>query len=449
MTFVSTSRLLISASMAAVLILSACAKKEEILEGQRFDVRTPLNEAIPDAEITSEAAAVKENRALPIRLSKMTNKSSWPQRGGGVDHNPGHLSLASSLTRVWSADIGAGNSTRNQLSSEPVVAGGLIFTMDADTRVSAFSPAGAPVWTADLTPANDRSDDVSGGAIAFDSGVIYAGTGFGELVALNAKDGAVLWRQKLNAPVSAAPTIANGVVYVISRDNKAWAIKASDGRIVWQQQSTTVAAGILGGASPAIAGRYVILPFSSGEVVAAFSKNGLRVWSVAVSGSRRGEGRSNIADITGDPVVTGSRIYAANQAGRLTAMTRRDGERIWTATEGSLSPVVPMDNSVFLVSDHDQLIRLDARNGDVIWATELPRYGKAKKRRNAITHFGPLLAGGRLIVASSDGLLRSFDPVSGALLSSVDIPGGAASQPVIADNVLYVLSQKGQLHAFK
>ena len=113
------------------------------------------------------------------------------------------------------------------------------------------------------------------------------------------------------------------------------------------------------------------------------------------------------------------------------------------------NPVWPVDNSVFLVSDASQLVRLDARTGEVIWAIDLPLYRKEKTHRDSFAHYGPVLAGGRLIVASSDGEMRSYDPVNGDLLGSVSIPSGAASQPAIVDGVLYVLSQNGQLHAYR
>ena len=174
-------------------------------------------------------------------------------------------------------------------------------------------------------------------------------------------------------------------------------------------------------------------------MVAALTGNGLRVWSVAVSGSRRGQARSNISDISSDPVIAGNRIYAANQSGRIVAVDRQSGERLWTANEGSYSPVWPVGGSVFLVSDASQLVRLDARNGDTIWAVDLPLYKKEKTHRSSYAHYGPVLAGGRLIVASSDGSLRSFDPASGELLSEVSVPSGAASQPAIVNGVLYVL----------
>lgn len=433
-----------------VPLLFACSKKELILEGERFDVRTPLEQSFPsvDGTVNPDQSAVV-NRSVKIKLPKQINKSSWTHRNGGAGHSLGHLSLGRDLTRLWSVNIGSGNDRKHRLTSDPIVAAGKIFTLDAQSRVMAHTPIGAAVWVRDLTPASDKPGEASGGGLAYADGVVYATSGFGEVSALDASDGRLIWSHKLDAPVTSAPTVIKDRVYVVSRDNRAWALKTKNGRIDWQQQSTRADAGLVGGASPAAAGRSVILPFSSGEMISALTRNGLRVWSVAVSGSRRGQARSNLGDISSDPVVTKSRVYAANQSGRVTAVARRDGKRLWTANEGAYSPVWPVDNSVFLVSDAGQLVRLDARSGEAFWAVDLPKYKKDKTRKDSFAHFGPILAGGRLIVVSSDGGLRSFDPVSGDLLSVVDIPSGAASQPAIVDGVLYVLSQNGQLHAFK
>ena len=121
------------------------------------------------------------------------------------------------------------------------------------------------------------------------------------------------------------------------------------------------------------------------------------------------------------------------------------------APEGAMGPVVPVGGSVFLVNDEAQLVRLDAATGEKIWAVEMPYFtkDKAKKRKAIYPHFGPVLAGGRLVVAGGDGTLRLFSPTDGALVGSVDIPGGAATQPALAGGTLYVVSGKGQLHAFR
>jgi outer membrane protein assembly factor BamB len=106
-----------------------------------------------------------------------------------------------------------------------------------------------------------------------------------------------------------------------------------------------------------------------------------------------------------------------------------------------------------MVNDLNELVRLDRDTGESIWRTTLPDFVETgsflRKGRTVYAHFGPIMAGNRLVVASSDGQLRSFDPTSGALLGSVALPGGAASAPAIANGVLYVVNKNGQLLAFR
>ena len=109
-------------------------------------------------------------------------------------------------------------------------------------------------------------------------------------------------------------------------------------------------------------------------------------------------------------------------------------------------------NAVFFINDINELVRLDAATGTPVWRTALPVLedgANPRREKRIFTHYGPVLAGGRLIVTSSDGLIRQFDPASGALLGQLALPGGAASGPVVAGQTLYVLSKDGQLHAFR
>jgi outer membrane protein assembly factor BamB len=72
-----------------------------------------------------------------------------------------------------------------------------------------------------------------------------------------------------------------------------------------------------------------------------------------------------------------------------------------------------------------------------------------KKSKEIYAHHGPVLAGGQIVIASNDGLIRLFDSVSGALSASVAVPDGATTSPVVAGGVLYIVSSKGELHAFR
>jgi outer membrane protein assembly factor BamB len=96
-------------------------------------------------------------------------------------------------------------------------------------------------------------------------------------------------------------------------------------------------------------------------------------------------------------------------------------------------------------------VRLDASTGEVIWAVPMPYFtdDKINRRKGIYAHYGPILAGGRVMVVSSDGLLRAFDPTDGSLTHTAEIPGGASTQPAAAGGVLFVVGGDGQLHAFR
>ncbi|WP_370250857.1 PQQ-binding-like beta-propeller repeat protein [Nioella sp.] len=427
--------------------LTACADREVILEGERFGTRVPLSEAIPGQEV----AEAEADAPRPITLPETVSLASWPMRAANERNLTPHLALSAAPSELWAANIGDGNSRRARITADPVAADGRIFTLDADATVAAVSAAdGSVLWTADLTPGFERGGGVSGGGLAVSGGVLYATTGYGELVAMDPATGAERWRQRLAAGIT-SPTITDNSIYVVSRDSQAWSLNPENGRIRWQLPAGPATAVLAGGAAPAVTDRLVIFPFGSGELVATLRLSGVRVWGTTVAGQRRGVAYNNLNDITGDPVIVGNTLYAGNQSGRVVAMEASSGERLWTAQDGAYSPVLPVGGSIFFVSDRNELIRLDAETGARIWGTELPLYTRERERRRqaVFTHFGPILAGGRLVVASGDGNIRFFDPESGAETGSLPIRGGAASHPIVVNGTLYVMSGDGRLHAFR
>jgi len=198
--------------------------------------------------------------------------------------------------------------------------------------------------------------------------------------------------------------------------------------------------------------RAVIFPSSAGFLTAVLKiGGGTKVWQVSIAGKRLGRAYAMTYDVTGDAVIDGKVIYAGNASGRTVAMSVSSGEKLWSAQEGAMGPVAVAGGSLFLINDEAKLVRLDAETGQTIWSVEMPYYttDKVKKRKGVYAHYGPVIAGGRVMVASSDGLLRAFDPTDGSLTYSAEIPGGAAAQPAVAGGVLYVVNGKGQLLAFR
>jgi outer membrane protein assembly factor BamB len=433
-----------------LLGLAACAEKEVILEGERLSVRSDL--ALTDESGGQAAPAEAANRSAPISLPGQTNASEWTHRGANSRHLMPHSALSPTPQLAWSATIGSGSSRKNRIAAAPVVSSGRVFTIDGGVTVTATSTGGATLWATDLTADFDRGGGQSGGGLAVGGDRLFATTGYGELVALDAATGGVLWRQELATLASGAPATDGNVVYVSGRDGSAWALSAADGKVIWRVLGAAGATGYVGSAAPTISDRVVIFPTSGGELLAVLKVgNGTTVWRSSLAGKRLGRAYAFTADITGDAVISGSTLFAGTAAGRTVALAASSGEELWSAGEGALGPVAVAGGSLFLVNDEAQLVRLDASSGEVIWSVPMPYFTDEKvKRRKAIyAHYGPVLAGGRVMVVSSDGLLRAFDPATGSLTHTAEIPGGAATQPAVAGGTLFVVGSEGQLHAFR
>lgn len=424
-------------SFLAALLLAGCGgEPDPILPGERLPLR--------DGTFSNP---VLRGEARGIALPAQARNADWTHRNGGPDHNAGHPALSGTLQPLFSVPIGEGDSRGARITAEPVVAGGRVFTLDARATVSAFSTGGQLLWTREVVPPNAARSDASGGGLSTDGATVYVSTGYGRLVALDAATGQPRWTQDLDAPGSSSPTILGDLVLLVARDSRAWALEAGTGRIRWQVQGLPSTATYAGGAGVAARGDVVVLPHPSGEVRGVFPQGGLVRWTTVVAGSRRNSAAAfGATDIGGDPVLVGSTAYVGNVSGRTAAIGVENGATLWSIPEGAVSPVWPAGDSLFLVNDLGELLRVDAANGAVIWRVALPR---AERRRGVTAFHGPILAGGRLIVGSSDNGLLQVDPASGALLGSVALPAGAASAPVVAGGTLYVVTEDGRLNAFR
>lgn len=419
----------------AALALAAC-DRELILSGER---------------LTLDATRPSAGAPAPIALPAAVARADWTHKAANAAHVMPHAALGAAPRLAFAQTIGQAESRRHRITADPVVAGGRIFTVDSRARVQATGLGGQPIWSTTLVPGRDGIDDASGAGLAAAGDRLYVSTAFGEVVALDAATGRLVWRHDLGAAAAGAPTVDGGTVYVVARDATAWALDTATGRVRWTAQGTPSDAGVAGGAAPAVAGDTVVLPFASRELRGLLKAGGTELWTTTVAGTRVGAVYASITDITGDPVILGDTIYAGSPSGRTNAVALGSGETRWSAEVGAMSPVTVAGGSVFTVSDLARLTRIDAATGQVIWSRDLPFFERPfpRRRKAVFEHYGPVLAGGRLWVASSDGLLRGFSPESGALVTSVEIPSGAATNPVVAGGTLYVVSQAGQLLAFR
>lgn len=425
--------------VTSAALLSGCGwfDDEEILEGDRVKIRVE-----PDGGLQPSAVAAS--------LPEARTNTDWTQTNGAPTHNSGHLAGPTSLREAWSVDAGSGADSKGAITSAPIVVGGVVYAMDSRSILTAFDAStGNRRWQTDLSREGEKGADGFGGGLAADSGLIFAATGFGEVLGIQPGSGDIVWRTPFGAPFRSAPGAINGLVVAVTRDNTAVGIDGATGKLRWRLRGAASTAGLLGGASPAFAGPLTLLPFATGELVAAEARTGRRGWSAVLTGGRKGLARSAITDVSGDPVVVGPYIIAANQSGRMISIDGRAGQRAWTRNIGSAAPIWAAGESLFLVSDDAKLMRLSVQDGSTVWEVQLPAYGDEKDREDAIAYSGPVVVSGRAVFTDSEGNLHSYDAETGQGQVAARISGGSITGPVVANGTVYVLSDNGRLHAFR
>ena len=432
----------LSLALAALAALGGCGAldwfdDDERLSGERVPIRDQSG-----ADATAAAAA----QPLP----PPGPNADWTQTNATASHASGHLAGPSAPVLAWTADAGEGAGGSAAITGAPIVAGGRVYTLDAAAQLGVFDAgSGSAGWRTDLSPAGEDGDEGFGGGLATDGRLVYATTGFGEVLAVDAGSGEIAWRFRAGGPFRAAPAVSEGVVLAVTRDNRAMALSAGSGEVLWRLDGASSDAGLLGGASPAISGDLAVVPFGSGEIAGVQLGTGRRIWSAVLGGARRGLARSAISDVTGDPVIAGRAVVAANQSGRTVAIDGQTGVRGWTRSMGAVGPLWSAGGSIFMVTDDLRLTRLALQTGDTIWSTQLPAYEDPEDRDDPIAYSGPVLAGGRVLVTDSTGNLLAFDPGTGEGLGAVELTDGATTGPVVAGGTIYVLSDDATLQAFR
>lgn len=421
----------------AALALAGCSDDEDPkLPGERVSIRAP------EAPRTGPTA---ESRALPPAQAQ----ADWTHRGGGAQRAGGRIEGPGSLSLAWRVSAGPGTGARLPMSG-PVIADGSVFVRDGEAGVHAFTTSGADKWDVDLTPENEDSEEGYGGGVSVDEGRVFVTDGFGQLTALDAATGNELWRAKSTAPFRSAPTARGGVVVAINRADQAVAYDAATGEKKWTIESGLSATGVLGGAAPGLAPDVAALPFGSGELMLVRTGPGFRVWTATVVSHGAPEGMAAFSDITSDPALApGSVVVAGNAGGALAAFDGRNGRRMWQRDFGSMTPVWPAGDTVFAVTSQPAVVRLDLIDGHTLWRADLPAREDADDPTTVIGYAGPVLVGDRVLITSSDGKLLAFDALTGAPGAVVGMPDGSRTGPAAAGGTVYVLTDEGELLAYR
>ena len=413
--------------------------------------KTPvLGDRVAVLEAELDATVDPATAALPFSLAEPVVNTEWAQAGGNASKSMPHLALGQSLGEAWSVSIGNAGNLSARLAAAPVVGDNKIYTIDTQSTVRAFNAqTGASAWATQFGTERGNNASLFGGGVAYDNGRIYASNGLGYVAALDARNGGIIWQVHPTGPLRGSPTVSGDTLYVITQDNQIYSLKTSDGTTNWSQAAALEIAGVFGSASPAVGQGTVVAGFSSGELNAYRYENGRLVWQDQLARTSIRTSVAAISDVDAHPVIDSGQVIAVGQGGRMVSLELISGQRQWEINIAGISKPWVAGEWVFVVSDDAKLLCVNRANGKVRWITQLPAFRNEKKKAGPIYYRGPVLAGGRLILASSEGTLINVDPTNGGFQSQTNIRSSVSLSPIVANQTLYILDDDGRLRAFR
>ena len=173
-------------------------------------------------------------------------------------------------------------------------------------------------------------------------GVVYVGSLDNNVYALNASNGAVVWKYTTGANVLSPAAVANGVVYVGSEDYNVYALNATTGAYIWSYKT-----GYFVDSAIAFSNGVVYVASEDNNVYALNASNGARVWSYATGGQI----------MLSSPAVADGAVYIGSEDHKVYALNATTGAFLWSYTTGDWvvsSPAVA--NGIVYVGSYDHVV---------------------------------------------------------------------------------------------
>jgi outer membrane protein assembly factor BamB len=235
--------------------------------------------------------------------------------------------------------------------------------------------------------------------------VLYA-AGKGELQAVRASTGDLIWRSGLDAELIAAPILQDDTIVLLVKPDQLRALRKADGSETWRRD----AGGQL--SSPIVTADSSAVVVASGNRLSRFALiDGRPQWERELSG------------VLGRPTLAGDRIFVGSTDNHLYALDAANGRLAWPRWRAGGDVIgAAADDRLVFVASLDNLLRALRRNsGNQVWKREL------STRTIAL----PSAFGGIVLVTGNSPTLSTFDASSGEPIGSFSVAADLQGVPLV------------------
>jgi len=388
----------------------------------------------------------------------------WTFKAGGpIVTSPaiadGVVYIAAMDGHLYAVDQGTGKEkwnfkSRMPIASSPAVVGdALYFVSSAGSLVALDIQTGQPKWvyaieyerkfeaknlhgypSAAQTIPDAWDIFTSSPAVANDK--VYFGSGDGNVYAVDAQTGAVVWKFPTKDVVHSSPAIVNNIVYIGSWDSYLYAIDADTGQEKWSFKSgedNTVHNQVGFQSSPAVVDGTVYIGCRDAHVYAIDAATGRKRWDYP----------TNKSWVIGTPAVRDGMVYVGtSDSSRFMALDAKTGRLRFDFKAGAyVFSSAALAGDLAYVGDHNgRLYAIDAKTGKLAWA-----FQTEASKKDPMKILNPE---GTLNQEAFAPVFGDFEDMYIDFYRFISI-GAIMSSPVVDKGVVYFGSTDGNLYALQ
>lgn len=313
--------------------------------------------------------------------------------------------------------------------STPLVDGDRLYVgVDAGFFYAVRTSLPSKIWTF-------QTEGAVQGQAAADKGDVFITDCKGFVYDIDADSGKERWRSKLDTSIMATPLVVGDRLYVVTMSGRLYAIDRSSGVELWHTSSEERSFGfsVRRSAAPVRINGMILVGTSSGYLIAYRENDGSVAWL-----KQFGNMQDQLYDIDSKPLFIGDKLFVSTAGGALFCLDSGSGRAIWEIDAGGSNDLLYHEGKLY-ASGGNTLTSLDPDTGRIFWQQEL----------NEPALSSPAGGDHYVAVAATTDKLYLVDSDTGDILFERYIRKGSFGDPVVAGELLYVLSNSGRMFAFK
>lgn len=264
------------------------------------------------------------------------------------------------------------------------------------------------------------------------------------LLVLHAHTGKTAWSTALSNSVLARPTIDSEQIIIKTQAGEVIAFNLKSGKKLWHYRQPIALSSLVLHYSSAvqIQDDQVLAGFPDGMLTALDLQSGLLRWQKNLAKPKAVSNTLQLTDIAADPLISKNTLFVTTHQGTLSALSTDSGHILWQRSFASHTGVA-LGRYLYATDIAGVIWAFHPDNGKIAWKQD-------SLRDHRLT--APICSTEDiLLIADEQGILHALSQKDGHLLFSTPskIRSPILQAPVVQDNKVYTVTNRGQITAWK